>query len=180
MEKKQVKKKKKPQVKRKESVSSWTPRPELIEIANALVNPEDKRTKAQKIKDAGLTEPVFYRWMKDERFINYINVLIDRYTDSELADVWKALMMKARRGDIAAIKLVFDMKGMNPEYKHKRDIDKEKLDIERKKLQLIENKAGNNSEAIDLHNQRLNTLASLLNSPVPDRPISDFEEEDDG
>jgi hypothetical protein len=55
--------------------------------------------------------------MKDSRFLDYLNSQIDKYTDSEIAEVWKALVTKAKRGDISAIKLFFEMKGMYLEKK---------------------------------------------------------------
>lgn len=103
--------------KQTKSVSAWTPRPELIKVTEFLLNPDDKRPKVEKIKAAGLTEQVFYRWMKDERFINYINNQIDKYTNAEISEVWKALVRKCKMLDVPAIKLFFEMKGMYSEKK---------------------------------------------------------------
>ncbi len=139
--------KKKP-AKRKKSVSVWTPRPELIKMAQLLINPDDRRSKAEKIKAAGLTEQVFYRWMKDERYIKYLNAQIDKYTDSELSEVWKALLRQCKIGNISAIRTFFDMKGMNPEFSHKREIELKRLDIELKRLAILEAKATGGGEDI--------------------------------
>lgn len=49
--------------------------------------------------------------MKNENFINYMNSQVDKYTDGELADIWKALLRKCKLGDTAAIKLYFELKG---------------------------------------------------------------------
>ena len=133
---------KKKSSKSKKSVSAWVPRPELVKVAQFLINPDDNRSKADKIKDAGLTEQVFYRWMKDERYIQYLNNQIDKYTDSELSEIWKALLRQCKLGNIAAIKLFFDMKRLNPELNDKRDIERQRLDIERKKLAIMESKSG--------------------------------------
>jgi len=115
MEKKQAKKRRKQQ----KTVSTWSPRPELIRIVDFLLNPDDRRSKAEKIKDAGLTEPVFYRWMKDERFVDYINKQIDKYTNAEVSEVWKALIRNCRMGKEQSIKLFFELKGV---YKQKHEI----------------------------------------------------------
>ncbi len=139
--------KKKPP-KGKKSVSVWVPRPELVKVAQSLINPEDNRPKAEKIKAAGLTEQVFYRWMKDERYIKYLNSQIDKYTDGELAEVWKALLRQCKLGNIAAIKLFFDMKRLNPELNDKRGFERERLEIERQKLAILEAKAGGGGEDI--------------------------------
>lgn len=173
------KKRKKP-VKRKKNGSAWTPRPELVKVAQFLINPDDRRSKAEKIKAAGLTETVFYRWMKDDRYIQYLNSQLDKYTDSELADVWKALLRQCKLGNITAIKLFFDMKRMNPEVNDKREFEKERLEIERKKLAITESKAGNADNAIALHNEKIATITGMINSPVANRKIADFEEDDNG
>ncbi|WP_083821086.1 phBC6A51 family helix-turn-helix protein [Acetonema longum] len=106
--------------KRPKTVSVWTPRPELVRVTEMLLNPDDRRSKAEKIKAAGLTEQVFYRWMKDERFVNYLNKQIDKYTNSEINEVWKALVRKCKIGDTSAIKLFFELKGL---YKDQKQIE---------------------------------------------------------
>jgi hypothetical protein len=144
---KQERKKRKTTKKKTKTVRAWVPRPELIEIANLLVNPDDRRSKADKIKAAGLTEQVFYRWMKDPRFISYLNNLIDKYTDAELPVVWKALMRKCAIGDVSAIKLYFDLKRLNPEFALKQELGKERLAIERQKIALLESKLNGGAPA---------------------------------
>ncbi len=76
-----------------------------------LINPEDNRTKTDKLKEAGVRRSTFYDWMKNENFLAYMNSQIDKYTDGELAEIWKALLRKCRLGDTAAIKLYFELKG---------------------------------------------------------------------
>ncbi|MDU4960184.1 MAG: phBC6A51 family helix-turn-helix protein [Sporomusaceae bacterium] len=117
-------------------------------MAEMLVNPDDKRTKGEKIKAAGLTERTFYRWMKDERYIAYVNSLVDQFTSAELPNVWKALVRQCNLGNTAAIKLFFDMKRLNPELNDKREIERERLQIERQKLAILEAKAGGGGEDI--------------------------------
>jgi hypothetical protein len=84
-------------------------------LPNSLLKPEDRRTKKDKIASIGMPERTFYKWMKDFRFINYLNSRVDEYTNGELSEVWKALLMQCRRGNIEAIKLFFKMKELDPE-----------------------------------------------------------------
>jgi hypothetical protein len=128
-----------------ESVSEWRPRAQLIAMAELLVNPEDRRPKSEKIIESGLTERAFYRWMKDERYLNYINSLLDKYTNSELPGIWRALIRKCIMGDMAAIKLYFELKGLVPDYKqrklmdqHKMQYDQEMLELKKKELEAKE------------------------------------------
>jgi AcrR family transcriptional regulator len=69
------------------------------------------------MKEAGVPPRTFYRWLKDKRYIDYINSKLDQYTDSELSEVWKALIMQCKRGNIQAIKLFFEMKELHPNTK---------------------------------------------------------------
>lgn len=69
------------------------------------------------MKEVGVPHRTFYRWMKDRRFIDYLNSRLDQYTDGELAEIWKALINQCKRGNIQAIKLFFEMKEMHPSTK---------------------------------------------------------------
>jgi hypothetical protein len=119
-----MKKKKAPKrqpVSKQKKAESWVPNSRQVAIAELLLNPEDRRTKGEKIKSIGLPERTFYKWMKDPRFINYLNSQIDKYTNSELSEVWKALLLQCRRGNIEAIKLFFKMKELDPDIQIKRE-----------------------------------------------------------
>ena len=86
--------------------------------------------------------------MKNDNFLKYLNSQVDKYTSAELPGVWKALLRQCNMGNIAAIKLLFDMKGMNPEFAHKKDVEHQRLDIERKKHAILEAKAGGGGDDI--------------------------------
>jgi hypothetical protein len=59
------------------------------------------------------------------------------------------------------------------------EYERHKMDIESKKLALLEMKSGNSDDAIKKSNERVMTIAELLNNPVEDRKIEDFEEDDE-
>lgn len=86
-------------------------------MAELLLNPEDRRTKTEKMEEVGVSRKAFYSWMKDKRFVDYLNRQLDQYTDGELAEVWKALINQCKRGNIQAIKLFFEMKELHPSVK---------------------------------------------------------------
>lgn len=96
----------------------WRPHAKQIKMAELLINPEDRRTKEAKCKEVGITYKTLWTWMKDERFVNYMNSQIDKYVNGEMADVWRALLAKCKRGDIQAIKLLFEVKEIHPSTKH--------------------------------------------------------------
>lgn len=82
-----------------------------LKMAEMLANPEFTGTNKDLYQAVGISHDTFYKWIKDRNIIAYAEKLIDRYTDSELGAVWKALLKKCREGDIQAIKLYFELKG---------------------------------------------------------------------
>lgn len=117
-------------------------------MAEMLVNPDDKRTKTEKIKAAGLSERSFYRWMNDERYISYVNSLMDKYTNAALPGAWKALIRQCNMGNIQAIKFLFELKRQVPAINDKLELERARLEIERQKLAIMEAQAGGGSEDI--------------------------------
>ncbi len=99
--------------------TKWRPSQKQVAIAEMLLNPEDRRTKKEKMEEVGVPHRTFYKWMKDKRFIDYMNSKLGQYTDGELAEVWKALIAQCKRGNIQAIKLYFEMKEIHPDIKAK-------------------------------------------------------------
>ena len=65
--------------------------------------------------------------------------------------------------------------------RHKQRMEDEKLKINQGKFEAEKLKSigGVSDDAIDRHNERILTLAKLLNNPLPNRNIEDFEEDDE-
>lgn len=95
----------------------WVPSAEQIKLVELLINPEDRRTKTEKMEEAGIPRTTFYRMLKDKNFKTYLREQLDTMTDGELPDVWKAHMLKCKRGDMTAIKLYYEIKGIYVERK---------------------------------------------------------------
>lgn len=91
-------------------------------MAEMLLNPEDRRPKIDKINELGISSRTFYKWMKDKNFITYLNGRIDEFTNGELYEVWKALLMQCKRGNVQAIKLFFEMKELAPAIKINQEV----------------------------------------------------------
>lgn len=81
-----------------------------VEVAELLTNPNEILSITEVCSRAGISRNTFYRWMDNPDYRDYINKLIDSYTDSENANIWKALINKAVSGDVAAQKLYFELK----------------------------------------------------------------------
>lgn len=80
-------------------------------LAEMLTNPEFTGTVTELCTSVGVARSTFYKWMDDKDYLKYIETLIDKYTDSELSTVWKALIHRCETGDVQAIKLYFELKG---------------------------------------------------------------------
>ena len=79
--------------------------------AEMLASPEFSGSITELIEAVGVPRTTFYRWMEDDKYISFINSLIERYTDSELGPVWKSLVAQCKKGNVQAIKLFFELKG---------------------------------------------------------------------
>jgi thiaminase len=80
-------------------------------MAEMLVNPDNELSVTALCEELKVSRQTFYNWMKDPDFRGYMDFLIDSYTDSELANVWKALIRRAtKNGDVQAQKLYFELK----------------------------------------------------------------------
>ncbi len=63
-------------------------------------------------EEVGISRSTFYRWYDSEPFKDYVKMLIDRYTESELFNVWKAIIETAKKGNPQALKLFFELKNL--------------------------------------------------------------------
>lgn len=88
-------------------------------LAEVLANPDIQGSISEQCREAGVPRRNYYRWIKNEEFIKYVNYLVEKYTDSRMCRVWNAVLRKAEDGDIQAAKLLFELK---QQYSQKLDI----------------------------------------------------------
>ena len=89
-------------------------------MAEMLANPEFDGNISKLCIEMGVARSTLYRWYDDSDFMSYVEWLIEKYTDSELANAWRALVKKANTGNVEALKLFFELKG-----KYKKEISVE-------------------------------------------------------
>lgn len=82
-----------------------------MQVAQMLANPDETLTKREISEACNISRATLYNWLADENFNKYLDSIIYKYTDAEVAEVWKSLCRKAKNGDVNAIKLFFEMKG---------------------------------------------------------------------
>ena len=82
-----------------------------LKAAEMLANPDFSGSITELLETVGVPRTTFYRWLDDPKYLSYINSIIERYTDSELGPVWKALVNQCKKGNVQAMKLFFELKG---------------------------------------------------------------------
>lgn len=79
-------------------------------MAEKLMDPTFKGTITALCAEFGVARSTLYRWMEKKEFTAYLEKLSDKYANSELGTVWKALIKQCEKGDIQAIKLYFELR----------------------------------------------------------------------
>ena len=119
-------------------------------------------------------------------------VNIVKFKDSAIVD--GGLICQIKQGkDGASLKLEDRQKAldwlanyfnMNPMNKHKQGYDKSRLEIEQQKLEIDKKIAERKiqvdstiADAITNSNEKIKTLAEMINNPLPDRKIEDFKDD---
>lgn len=98
-------------------------KPKQLKMANRLADPEFTGTVTQLCDEIGVARSTFYDWMGQEAFRDYLTELINRYADSELARVWKALVFRCVTGDVQAMKLYFDVRSRGVSERVSHDLE---------------------------------------------------------
>ncbi len=86
--------------------------PKMKKCAERLINNEFDGNISKLCDELGIARSTFYRWYDKKEFKQYINFLIDRYTETELFEIWKAIIETAKKGSPQALKLFFELKNL--------------------------------------------------------------------
>lgn len=78
-------------------------------VAQYFADPT-KKSVAEIAKLCGISTSTLYKWLKTPQFREYVQSIINTFSDGELSNVWKALIEKCLKGDVPAIKLFFELK----------------------------------------------------------------------
>ncbi len=82
----------------------------MRKCAEYLASPDFDGNISKLCEEMNIARSTFYRWYDKEDFKRYIDSLINRYTESELVSVWKAVVEAAKGGNLQALKLFFELK----------------------------------------------------------------------
>lgn len=86
--------------------------PKMKKCAERLISSEFDGNISRLCEELSIARSTFYRWYDKKEFKQYINFLIDRYTETELFEIWKAIIETAKKGSPQALKLFFDLKNL--------------------------------------------------------------------
>ena len=90
----------------------WLPNAKQKELARLLADPTDLRPNKEKAESVGVSLRSFYRYLENPYFIEYVNSLVPQETDKEIAPIWQALCRVAKEGNVQAIKVFLEAKGL--------------------------------------------------------------------
>lgn len=84
-----------------------------IAAINALMDLNDQRTDNKKLKELGITTREYQSWRADPHFIQYMHQRAEKAGLTDLDDdAYRAFAENVREGDMGAIKMFFEMKGI--------------------------------------------------------------------
>lgn len=86
--------------------------PKMRSCAERMTSPDFDGNISRLCEEMNIARSTFYRWYEKEDFKKYVNTLIDKYAESELVNVWKAIIESAKKGNLQALKMFFDLKSL--------------------------------------------------------------------
>lgn len=104
-----------------------------LDLANLLLNRADTRTLREKLKELEISSQQYHAWMRQPAFSSYITKRAEEMFKGADAEAYQALTDAVRDGDMRAIQLFFEMRGI---YQPKLGI--EASNIQGVLMQLIE------------------------------------------
>lgn len=86
--------------------------PTQLLLVNMLLNVEDKKSLRQKLELLGINMSKYQTWLRDPAFHNYLTMRTEQLFENSDHDAYKALIQAVARGDVTAMKLFFEMRGI--------------------------------------------------------------------
>lgn len=84
----------------------------MRKCAEKLISEEFDGNISKLCDELKIARSTFYRWYEKKEFKEYIKFLIDRYTETELFNIWRAIIDTAKKGSPQALKLFFELKNL--------------------------------------------------------------------
>lgn len=94
--------------------------PTQLLLVNMLLNVEDKKSLRQKLDMLGVNMQKYQTWLRDPAFHQYLTMRTEQLFENSDHDAYKSLLQAVMRGDVTAMKLFFEMRGI---YSPKLDLN---------------------------------------------------------
>lgn len=89
--------------------------PEQLQLANILLNIHDTRSEREKLNEIGISSQKFNTWLRQPAFQSYLRKRAEAMFSAADYKAFQALGAEAAGGDVSALKLFFEMRGIyNP------------------------------------------------------------------
>lgn len=89
--------------------------PRQLALANLLLNMHDKNSVRSKLEAVGVTSQQYHAWLRDPKFQSYLRKRAEETFKASDADAYLGLSKAVQGGDVKAIQLFFEMRGIyNP------------------------------------------------------------------
>jgi hypothetical protein len=86
--------------------------PKQLHVANMMLNMHDKRSPREKLKEADVTSQQYHVWLRQSAFQNYLKRRAEELFKASDSEAYMSLIETVRGGDVNAIKLFFEMRGV--------------------------------------------------------------------
>jgi putative insertion element HTH domain-containing protein len=87
--------------------------PVQLAAASIMMDFRDGRSDIKKLRDLGINSQTWENWLRDPAFQNYLRKRTEGLLDENAYEIDKALFLKARSGNVEAIKYVYAIQGKN-------------------------------------------------------------------
>ncbi len=84
--------------------------PKMRKCAEYLMSADFDGNINKLCENMNISRSTFNRWYDGEDFKKYINILLDKYAESETVNIWKAIIESAKKGNLQALKMFLDLK----------------------------------------------------------------------
>lgn len=85
--------------------------PEQYFAVAIITDPSNKKPMGAKLKQAGITYPMYRAWLKQPHFKEYITNIAESMLDEHVADVHTMVVNQATSGNLTAAKMMYELNG---------------------------------------------------------------------
>lgn len=89
--------------------------PLQLQLANVMLNVHDNRSEREKLESVGVSSQQYHSWLRQPQYQNYLRKRAEAMFSAADYKAYQALSSEAVGGDVSALKLFFEMRGIyNP------------------------------------------------------------------